>query len=166
METIHVKFDELTTMAFEYNNSGPGTNCLNFQNSSNEVNKTLSQQDLDNLFDPLYKEYYMLRTSEVSDNSAVNTLDKEDTPSSSLNIVEDNDASQIVTSSEERIEQEPSTPVLNTHSDEQIKKDNAELDGNTLMNIFRTPDFEEAESSSNYQDPTNMHEFNQKTSLH
>ncbi|GJW30091.1 hypothetical protein Tco_0046966 [Tanacetum coccineum] len=52
----------------------------------------------------------MLRTSEVSDNSAVNTLDKEDTPSSSLNIVEDNDASQIVTSSEERIEQEPSTP--------------------------------------------------------
>ncbi|GKC25054.1 retrovirus-related pol polyprotein from transposon TNT 1-94 [Tanacetum coccineum] len=92
METIHLKFDELTTMAFEYNNSGPDTNCLNFQNSSDEVNKTLSQQDLDNLFDLLYKEYYVLRTPEVSDNSAVNTLDNEDTPSSSLNIVEDNDA--------------------------------------------------------------------------
>ncbi|GKA11313.1 retrovirus-related pol polyprotein from transposon TNT 1-94 [Tanacetum coccineum] len=27
METIHVKFDELTAMAFECNNSGPGLNC-------------------------------------------------------------------------------------------------------------------------------------------
>ncbi|GKG56119.1 hypothetical protein Tco_0577194, partial [Tanacetum coccineum] len=42
METIHVKFDELTAMASECNNSGP-----------------------------------------VSDNSAANTLDNEDIPSSS-----------------------------------------------------------------------------------
>ncbi|GJY96231.1 hypothetical protein Tco_0512592 [Tanacetum coccineum] len=96
------------------------------------------------------------------DNSAANTLYNEDTPSSSSIIVEDNDALQIVTSSEEQIEQEPSTLVLNSHSDGQIQKDNAELDGHTLMNIFRTPDFKEAESSSNYQDPSNMHEFHQK----
>ncbi|GJW57234.1 retrovirus-related pol polyprotein from transposon TNT 1-94 [Tanacetum coccineum] len=80
MESIHVKFNELTAMASEYNNSGP----------------------------------------------------------------------------------EPSTPILNTHSDEKIQEDNAKLDGNTLMNLFRTLDFEEAESSLNYQDPLNMHEFNQK----
>ncbi|GKG62438.1 hypothetical protein Tco_0634211, partial [Tanacetum coccineum] len=49
------------------------------------------------------------------------------------------------TLSEEQIEQEPSTLVLN--SDEQIQEDGVELDGNTLMNLFRTLDFEEAESS-------------------
>ncbi|GKC59931.1 hypothetical protein Tco_1087529 [Tanacetum coccineum] len=53
METIHVKFDELTAMASKCNNSGPG---------------------------------------QVSDNSAANTLDNEDTPSSSSIIVEDHDA--------------------------------------------------------------------------
>ncbi|GKA15112.1 retrovirus-related pol polyprotein from transposon TNT 1-94 [Tanacetum coccineum] len=95
-------------------------------------------------------------------NSVAITLDNEDTLSLSSIIIEDNDASQIVTSSEEQIEQEPSTPVLNSHFDEQIQKDDAELDGNTLMNLFRTHDFEEAESSSNYQDPSNMHEFHQK----
>ncbi|GJY68504.1 retrovirus-related pol polyprotein from transposon TNT 1-94 [Tanacetum coccineum] len=84
METIHVKFDELTSMAFECNNSGPGVNCLNFQDSLVKMNKIPSQQDLNNLFGPLYEEYYATRTLEVSDNSAANTLDNEDTSSSSL----------------------------------------------------------------------------------
>ncbi|GKG15790.1 hypothetical protein Tco_0358113, partial [Tanacetum coccineum] len=52
MEAIHVKFDELTAMAFECNNSGPDVNCLNFQDSSEEMNDIPSQQDLDNLFGP------------------------------------------------------------------------------------------------------------------
>ncbi|GJY89042.1 hypothetical protein Tco_0503670 [Tanacetum coccineum] len=87
MEMIHVKFNELTAMASEY---------------------------LDNLFGPLYEEYYALSTSEVSNNSATNTLDDEDTLSSSSIIVEDIDAPQIVTSSEEPITQESSNPVLET----------------------------------------------------
>nr|GEV41958.1 Gag-Pol polyprotein [Tanacetum cinerariifolium] len=86
METIHVKFDELTVMVSEYNNSG--------------------------------LEYYASRTPEVSDNSVAHTLDNEDTPSTSSIIIEDNDA-----------------PTL---------------------------DFEEAESSLNYQDPSNIHEFHKK----
>nr|GEW17457.1 retrovirus-related Pol polyprotein from transposon TNT 1-94 [Tanacetum cinerariifolium] len=48
-----------------------------------------SQQDLNNLFGPLYEEYYAPSTSEVLDNFAANTLDVEDTPLSSLIIVED-----------------------------------------------------------------------------
>ncbi|GJR14115.1 retrovirus-related pol polyprotein from transposon TNT 1-94 [Tanacetum coccineum] len=80
METIHVKFDEHTTMASECNNSGPDLNCLNFQDSSDDMNEIPSQQDLDNLFGPLYEEYYTPSTSEVLDNSAANTLDVEDTP--------------------------------------------------------------------------------------
>ncbi|GJW84706.1 retrovirus-related pol polyprotein from transposon TNT 1-94 [Tanacetum coccineum] len=103
IETIHVKFDELTIMASECNNSGPSVNCLNFQDSSKEMNDIPSQQDLDNLFGPLYKEYYVPRAPKVSNNSAANTLDTEDTPSSSSIIVEDSDAPQIVTSSEEPI---------------------------------------------------------------
>ncbi|GJZ40811.1 ribonuclease H [Tanacetum coccineum] len=48
---------------------------------------------------------------------------------------------------------------LDTHSDEQIQE---ELNGNTIMHSFGTPKFKEAESSSNYQDPSNMHEFHQQ----
>ncbi|GKE75405.1 putative ribonuclease H-like domain-containing protein [Tanacetum coccineum] len=113
METIHVKFDELTAMASECNNSGSGLNCSNFQDSSEELKEIPSQQELDNLFGPLYEEYYAPSTSEVSNNSAANSLDDEDTPSPSSIIVEDSDAP-------------------------------------------------EAESSSNYQDLPNMHEFHQQ----
>ncbi|GJR83273.1 retrovirus-related pol polyprotein from transposon TNT 1-94 [Tanacetum coccineum] len=158
MEMVHVKSDELTSMAFECNNSGPGLNCSNFQDSSDDMNEILSQQDLYNLFDPLYEEYYALSTSKVSNNSAANTLDVEDTPSPSSIIVEDSDASQIVTSSEEPITQESSILVLETHFDEQLQEDVVELDGNTIMHSFENPEFEEAESPLNYQDPSNMHE--------
>ncbi|GKG25162.1 hypothetical protein Tco_0395790, partial [Tanacetum coccineum] len=98
-----------------------------------------------------------MRTPEVSDNFAAHTLDNEDTLSSSSIIVEDHEAPQLVSSSEEPTANEPTTPVSDTHSDEQVQEDVAELDGNTFINPFGTPAFEEAESSSNYQDPSNMH---------
>nr|GEV77647.1 Gag-Pol polyprotein [Tanacetum cinerariifolium] len=81
METIHVKFDELTTMASECNNSGPGLNCPNLQDSSEDSNDTPSKEDLDNLFCPMYEEYYEMRSPKVSNNFAANTLNNEDTPS-------------------------------------------------------------------------------------
>ncbi|GKD68092.1 retrovirus-related pol polyprotein from transposon TNT 1-94 [Tanacetum coccineum] len=52
METIHVKFDELTSMDFECNNSGPGLSILNFQDSSEDSNEISLIEDLDNLFGP------------------------------------------------------------------------------------------------------------------
>nr|GFA62641.1 integrase, catalytic region, zinc finger, CCHC-type, peptidase aspartic, catalytic [Tanacetum cinerariifolium] len=79
------------------------------------------------LFITLGKKYYAPSNFEVSNNSATNTLDDEDTPSPSSIIVEDK-----------------------------------ELDGNTIKHYFENPEFEEAESSSNYQDPLNMHEFHQQ----
>ncbi|GKA18522.1 retrovirus-related pol polyprotein from transposon TNT 1-94 [Tanacetum coccineum] len=141
---------------------GPGVNCLNFQDSSEEMNDILLQEELDNLFGPLYEEYYVPRTLEVLDNSTVNTLENEDTPSSSSIIFKDNDASQIVTSLKEPSVQESLTLVLDTQSDKQIQEDVAKLDGNTIMHSFETPEFKEVESSSNYQDPSNMHEFHQQ----
>ncbi|GJX94531.1 hypothetical protein Tco_0349117, partial [Tanacetum coccineum] len=147
METIHVKFNELPAMASECNNSGPGLNCSNFQDSLEELNNTPSKEDLDNLFGPLYKEYYATRTPEVLVNFA----------SSSSIIIEDHNAPQIVSSLEEPIVNEPTTLVFDDNSDEQVQLDIAELDGDTFMNPSATLEFEEAESSSNYQEPSNMH---------
>ncbi|GKC83243.1 gag-pol polyprotein [Tanacetum coccineum] len=106
--------------------------------------------------------YYEMRTPEVSNNFATNTLDNEDTPSSSLIIVEENEAPQLVSSSEEPIANEPTTPASNINVDESIQEDVAELERNTFINPFCTPIVEEAESSSTYQDLSNMHEFHQK----
>nr|GEW67104.1 hypothetical protein [Tanacetum cinerariifolium] len=127
--------------------------------SLEELKEIPLQQDLDNLFVPLYEEYYASSTLKVSNNSVANTLDEEDTSLPSLIIVEDSDAPQIVNSLEEPTTQESSNPVLETQSDEQIQEDNAKLDGNTIMHSFEILEFREAESSLNYQDPSNMHEF-------
>ncbi|GJU15375.1 hypothetical protein Tco_1143341 [Tanacetum coccineum] len=90
----------LEAMASECNNLGPGLNYSNFQDSSIELNEIPSKEDLDNLFGPLYEEYYATRTLEVSNKSATNTLNNEDTLSYSSIIVEDYGAPQIVSSSE------------------------------------------------------------------
>nr|GEU76325.1 hypothetical protein [Tanacetum cinerariifolium] len=166
METIHVKSNELTVMAYECNNSGPSLNSSNFQDSSVELNEIQSQQDLDNLFAPLYEEYYASSTFEVSNNSVANTLDDEDTPSSSSIIVEDSDALQMVTSLEEPITHESATLVLETRSNEQIEEDVRELNGSTIMHSFEIPEFEEAESSSKLLRPVKHVRVPSTTSLH
>nr|GEY26643.1 hypothetical protein [Tanacetum cinerariifolium] len=117
--------------------------------------------NLDNLFDPLYEEYYVSSPLEVSDNSTANTLDNEDTSSSSSIVVEEDEAPQIVSSSTEQFASERNTLVLNENANEFVQEDVAELDGNVFYNPVQTPMFEEAESSLAYQDQSNMHEFHQ-----
>ncbi|GJY83231.1 retrovirus-related pol polyprotein from transposon TNT 1-94 [Tanacetum coccineum] len=51
METIHVKFDELTAMASEHDCLEPELQRFNNHNSSAEPMNTPSKEDLDNLFD-------------------------------------------------------------------------------------------------------------------
>ncbi|GKE02666.1 retrovirus-related pol polyprotein from transposon TNT 1-94 [Tanacetum coccineum] len=144
------------------NNLESRMNCTNFNNSSEDSQSVPSTSDLDNLFGPMYKEYYATRSQEVSDNSAANTLDNDHTSSSSSIIVEQDDAPQIVSSSEEQIDIEPNSPVLNEVVDEFIQEDVADLDGNILHNAPPTPEFDVAKSSSTYQDPSNMHQFHQQ----
>ncbi|GJW77005.1 retrovirus-related pol polyprotein from transposon TNT 1-94 [Tanacetum coccineum] len=142
METIHVKFDELTAMASECNNLEPGMNCPNFNNSSEDSQSVPSTSDLDDLFGPMYEEYYATRSQEVSDNSAANTLDNDhDLLSSSL---------------------KKKNHLLNEVVDEFIQEDVADFDGNMFHNAPPTPEFDVAESSSTYQDPSNMHQFHQQ----
>ncbi|GJU23314.1 retrovirus-related pol polyprotein from transposon TNT 1-94 [Tanacetum coccineum] len=126
---------------------GPGFNCLNFQDSSEDTNCIPLKGDLDNLFVPLYEEYYAMRTPKVSKKSAANTIYNEDTPSSSSIVVEENKASQIVTSSEEPVANEPTTLVSNANANESIQEDVAAFNENNFSNPFHTPVFEEAESS-------------------
>nr|GEU61259.1 integrase, catalytic region, zinc finger, CCHC-type, peptidase aspartic, catalytic [Tanacetum cinerariifolium] len=137
--------------------------CWNLRRDSSEDSLSIpSKSDLDNLFGPLYEEYYATSSQEVSDNSAANTLDNKHTSSSSSIIFEEDDAPQIVTSSAEQIATEPNSSVLNENANEFVHKDVADFDRNVFYNAPPTHVFEEAESSSTYQDPLNMHEFHQK----
>ncbi|GKF37365.1 retrovirus-related pol polyprotein from transposon TNT 1-94, partial [Tanacetum coccineum] len=162
METIHVKFDELTAMASECNNLEPGINCTNFTNSSEDSQSIPSKSDLDNLFGPLYKEYYATSSQEVSDDSAANTTDNEHTSSSSSIVVDQDDATQLVSSLDEQVATAPNSPVMNEVADELVQEDVADFDGNMFHDAPQTPEFKVAESSSTYQDPSNMHQFHQQ----
>ncbi|GJT94856.1 retrovirus-related pol polyprotein from transposon TNT 1-94 [Tanacetum coccineum] len=137
METNHVKFDELTAMASECNNLEPGMNCTNFNDSSKDSQSVPSKSDLDNLFGPMYEEYYLTSSNE-------------------------DDAPPIVSSSEEQVVIEPNSPFLNEVADEFVQEDVADFDGNMFHNAPQTPEFDVAESSSTYQDPSNMHQFHQQ----
>nr|GEU62343.1 uncharacterized mitochondrial protein AtMg00810-like [Tanacetum cinerariifolium] len=132
METIHVKFDELTTMASECNNLEPEINYVNFNDSLEDLQSVPSTSDLDNLFGPMYEEYYATR------------------------LQEDN-APQIVSFSEDRVDTEPNSPVLNEVADEFVQEDVANFYGNAPP----IPEFNVAKSSSTYQGPLNMHKFHQ-----
>ncbi|GKE07932.1 retrovirus-related pol polyprotein from transposon TNT 1-94 [Tanacetum coccineum] len=131
METIHVKFN------------------------------TPSKANLDDLFDPLFDEYYAGRNEEVSINSAATTLlNNPDTPSTSSIIVDNNKAPQIVSTSEET-----TSPITHEIPDEFIQEDFANLDRNTFINPFGTHATNEAKSSSTNMDPSIMHEFHQQRRL-
>ncbi|GKC08884.1 hypothetical protein Tco_1000494, partial [Tanacetum coccineum] len=92
--------------------------------------------------------YYETINLKVSlDSDAPNTLNNENTLSSSSIIVDDNEACRILSTSEE-----PTSPISNDLADESIQEDTAELDRNTFNNPFCSPVLEEAESSSSNQD--------------
>ncbi|GKC83548.1 retrovirus-related pol polyprotein from transposon TNT 1-94 [Tanacetum coccineum] len=97
----------------------PEMHNTNFQDSLEDSQSIPSESDLDNLFGPLYEEYYATSSQEVADNSAANTLDNN---------------------------------TLLHHRQSSLKK----------MKLLKYPMFEEAKSSSTYQDTSNMHEFHQK----
>ncbi|GJU54572.1 retrovirus-related pol polyprotein from transposon TNT 1-94 [Tanacetum coccineum] len=96
MEIIHVKFDELMAMAFKRNCLAPDSNRINFQDPSAEPSQTPTKQDFDNLFGPMYEEYFEKITPKVSTNSAApDTIHNDDTPSSTTIIVAEDEAPHI-----------------------------------------------------------------------
>ncbi|GKB90510.1 retrovirus-related pol polyprotein from transposon TNT 1-94 [Tanacetum coccineum] len=92
-----------------------------------------SKEDLDNLFGPMYEEYFEKRSSDMSINSAAQQVhDHEDSPSTSLII-----------------------------DDEFNQEDSADFDGNMVFVPYDALKFKEVESSTTALDPSNMHEFHQ-----
>ncbi|GJT49154.1 retrovirus-related pol polyprotein from transposon TNT 1-94 [Tanacetum coccineum] len=97
-----------------------------------------------------------------ADNSAANTLDNDHTSSSSSIVVDQDDAPQMISSLEELVVIDPNSLVLNEVADEFVQEDVADFDGNMFHNAPQTPEFDVVESSSTYQDPSNMHQFHQQ----
>ncbi|GJW50035.1 hypothetical protein Tco_0091386 [Tanacetum coccineum] len=83
----------------------------------------------------LVPKYYATRILKLSNDSVANTLDNEDTPSSSLIIVEENEAPQVVTSSEEQVANEQTTSVSTKNANEPVQEDIAAFDGNDFYNL-------------------------------
>ncbi|GKB72599.1 hypothetical protein Tco_0934011, partial [Tanacetum coccineum] len=156
MDTIHVKFDELTAMASEHDSLEPVSQRFLNDDSSAESMNTPSKEDLDNLFGPMYDKYFEKKSSDMPINSTAQQVhNQEDSSSTSLISIEAHEAPPIVTTSEEQ-----TSPISLTMADEFYQEDSAELEGNTLLTPYDALDFSEAESPTNL-DPSNMHEFHQ-----
>ncbi|GJX85486.1 hypothetical protein Tco_0336260 [Tanacetum coccineum] len=88
---------------------------------------TLSKEDLDNLFGPMYEEYFETKFFDTPINSAAQpTQIHEDSPSTSLIIVDEHEAPPIVTTSDEQ-----TSPISLTEVDEFNQEDSADFDGNS-----------------------------------
>ncbi|GJR62855.1 hypothetical protein Tco_1505017 [Tanacetum coccineum] len=127
METINVKFDELTAMASEHDCLEPELQRFINHNSSTEEMNTLSKEDLDNLFGPMFEEYFEKTFSDTPINFAAQpTQIHDDSPFTSLIIVDEHEAPPIVTTSDEQ-----TSPISLTEADEFNQEDSAHSDGNS-----------------------------------
>ncbi|GJS41881.1 copia protein [Tanacetum coccineum] len=159
METIHVKFDELTAMASEHDCLEPELQRFNNHNSSAEPMNTPSKEDLDNLFGPMFEEYYEQKSSDTPIYSAAQpTQVHEDSPSTSSIIVDTHEAPPVVTTSDEQ-----TSPISLTEADEFNQEDTADFDGNAQFVPYNPPSHEEIESSTTALEPLNVQNFPTKS---
>ncbi|GJW20947.1 retrovirus-related pol polyprotein from transposon TNT 1-94 [Tanacetum coccineum] len=178
METIHVKFDELTAMASEHDCLEPKLQRFNNHNSSGEPMNTPTKKDLNNLFGPMFEEYFEKTSSDSTINSAAQpTQVHEDSFSTSSIFVDAHEALSVVTTSDEQ-----TSLISLTEDDEFNQEDSADFDGNAQFVPYNPPinqedsadfngnlDFvpynssshEEIESSTAALEPSNVQDFHQ-----
>ncbi|GJU35876.1 retrovirus-related pol polyprotein from transposon TNT 1-94 [Tanacetum coccineum] len=157
METIHVKFDELTAMASEHDCLEPELQRFNYHNSSANSMNTPSKEDLDNLFGPMFEDYFEKASSDTTINSAAQpTQVHEESSSTSSIFVDTHEAPPVVTTSDEQ-----TSPISLTESDEFNQEDSAAFDGNTQFVLYNPLSNEEIESSSTALEPSNVQNFHQ-----
>ncbi|GJW34923.1 retrovirus-related pol polyprotein from transposon TNT 1-94 [Tanacetum coccineum] len=157
METINVKFDEITAMTSEHDCLEPELQrFINHNSSAKEIN-TPSKEDLDNLFDLMFKEYFEKTFSDTPINFAAQpTQIQEDSPSTSSIIVDEHEAPPIVTTSDEQ-----TSLISLTEADEFNQEDSAYSNGNLQFVSYNPPSSEEIESSTTALQPSNVHNFHQ-----
>ncbi|GKA93362.1 retrovirus-related pol polyprotein from transposon TNT 1-94 [Tanacetum coccineum] len=157
METIHVKFDELTAMASEYDCLEPKIQRFINHNSSVETMNTPTKEDLDNLFGLMFEEYFENKFSDTPINSAAqSTQFHEDSPSTSLIIIDEHEVPPIVTTSDKQI-----SPISLTKADEFNQEDSANFDSNSQFISYNPPSHEEIESSTTALETSNVQNFHQ-----
>ncbi|GJW80186.1 retrovirus-related pol polyprotein from transposon TNT 1-94 [Tanacetum coccineum] len=138
METINVKFDELTSMASEHDCLEPELQRFINHNSLAEEMHTPLKEDLDNLFGPMFKEYFEKTFSDTPINSTAQlTQIHEDSPSTSLIIFDEHEAPPIVTTSDEQ-----TSPISLTGADDFNQEDYADFDGNSQFVSYNPPIWE------------------------
>ncbi|GKB52191.1 retrovirus-related pol polyprotein from transposon TNT 1-94 [Tanacetum coccineum] len=159
METIHVTFDELTTMAFEQFGSGPGLHVMTPTTSySGLVPNIIPQQpcnplkrdDWDSLFQPLFDEYFNYPTIAVSTvlvaaapravniaNSPMSTSIDQDALSSSILSTQEQEDSPIIS---QGVEESQKTPLF--HDDplhEPVYEDSTSQGSSSNVRPSHTP---------------------------
>ncbi|GJR61434.1 retrovirus-related pol polyprotein from transposon TNT 1-94 [Tanacetum coccineum] len=118
---------------------------------------TPSKEDLDNLFGPIYEEYFVKKFSDTPINFAAQpTQIHEDSPSTSLIIVDEHEAPPIVNTSDEQ-----TSLISLTEADEFNQEDSANFDGNSQFVPYNPPSHEEIESSTTALEPSNVQNFHQ-----
>ncbi|GJV02772.1 retrovirus-related pol polyprotein from transposon TNT 1-94 [Tanacetum coccineum] len=112
---------------------------FNNPNSSDDLMDTPSKEDLDNLFGPMFEDYFEQKSSDTTINSAAQpTHDQEDLPSTSSIIVDTHEAPPVVTTSDEQ-----TSPISLQESDEFNQEDSADFDGNTQFVSYDSLNHEE-----------------------
>ncbi|GJU34107.1 retrovirus-related pol polyprotein from transposon TNT 1-94 [Tanacetum coccineum] len=147
-----IRFDELTAMASEHDCLEPELQRFNNDNSSVETMNTPSKEDLDNLFGPMFEEYFEKKFSNTPINFAAQpTQFHEDSTSTSSIIVDEHEAPPIVTTSDEQ-----TSPISLTEADEFNQEDSVDFDGNSQFVPYNPPSCEEIKSNTTALEPSNV----------
>ncbi|GJR30591.1 retrovirus-related pol polyprotein from transposon TNT 1-94 [Tanacetum coccineum] len=122
-----------------------------------DLMNTPSKEDLDNLFGPMFEDYFKQKSSDTTINSAAQpTHDQEDSPFTSSIIVDTHEAPLVVTTSDEQ-----TSPISLQESDEFNQEDSVDFDGNTQFVPYDSLNHEEIESSKTNLEPSNVQNFHQ-----
>ncbi|GKB44741.1 hypothetical protein Tco_0889683 [Tanacetum coccineum] len=124
---------------------------------------TPSKEDLENLFGPMFEEYFKTMSFDTPINSATQpTQFHEDSSSTSSIIVEEHEAPLIETTSDEQ-----TSPISLTNADEVNQEDSADFNGNLDFFPYNASSHEEIESFTAAQESSNAQNFQQvKPSTH
>ncbi|GKF87634.1 hypothetical protein Tco_0258511, partial [Tanacetum coccineum] len=103
--------------------------------SSAESINTPSKEDLDNLFEPMFDEYFEKKSFDMPINFATQQVyNNEDAPVTTSIDIKEHEAPPIVTAFEEQ-----TSPISLTEADEFYQEDSTELDGRSqIINNFRS----------------------------
>ncbi|GKB61363.1 reverse transcriptase domain-containing protein, partial [Tanacetum coccineum] len=94
------------------------------ETSRDDLMDTPSKEDLDNLFGPMFEDYFEHKTSDTTINSAAQpTHDQEDLPSTSSIIIDIHKVPPVVTTSDKQ-----TSPISLQESDEVNQEDSADFD--------------------------------------